>query len=328
MRVVVATGGDIGTHVTRPQGPDQLTPELVGAKAQAQHGDAQDAVVRQRHLVLPEGIVDGCESLRVLNAVNLHDERVVLPPGVEIDAAVGQRADDLPFGGCDANAPTERAQVELAEGVGTVAYVENDVVERRPARALHSLGCTSLPLLEQACRRGQPLLDDQAQDERRLSVAAGPSAGVDGSHLRADTRDSRAERRGHRRAQVQSGAVDVATTVVPRQRHVDLNRKEAGQAVGDERCCSVQDGATAGLPNCGPPWGTWAEGNTQVNRVASAECPAARSHLTAHVGMGDTERVQLAAMRQPVLSLGESGDTSLALFARQPSGCGHGGTIE
>jgi len=116
MRVVVATGGDIGTHVTRPQGPDQLTPELVGAKAQAQHGDAQDAVVRQRHLVLPEGIVDGCESLRVLNAVNLHDERVVLPPGVEIDAAVGQRADDLPFGGCDANAPTERAQVELAEG--------------------------------------------------------------------------------------------------------------------------------------------------------------------------------------------------------------------
>ena len=100
MRVVVATGGDIGTHVTRPQGPDQLTPELVGAKAQAQHGDAQDAVVRQRHLVLPEGIVDGYESLRVLNAVNLHDERVVLPPGVEIDAAVGQRADDLPFGGC------------------------------------------------------------------------------------------------------------------------------------------------------------------------------------------------------------------------------------
>ena len=117
MRVVVATGGDIGTHVTRPQGPDQLTPELVGAKAQAQHGDAQDAVVRQRHLVLPEGIVDGCESLRVLNAVNLHDERVVLPPGVEIDAAVGQRADDLPFGGWDANAPTERAHVELAEGV-------------------------------------------------------------------------------------------------------------------------------------------------------------------------------------------------------------------
>ena len=65
-----------------------------------------------------------------------------------------------------------------------------------------------------------------------------------------------------------------------------------------------------------------------MNRVASAECPAARSHLTAHVGMGDTERVQLAAMRQPVLSLGESGDTSLALFARQPSGSGHGGTIE
>ena len=126
----------------------------------------------------------------------------------------------------------------------------------------------------------------------RMSAASrspGPSAGVDGSHLRADTRDSRAERQGHRRAQVQSGAVDVATTVVPRQRHVDLNRKEAGQAVGDERCCPVQDGATAGLPRLPSTMGHVGRGHTQVNRVASAECPAARSHLTAHVGMGDTE---------------------------------------
>ena len=106
----------------------------------AQHGDAQDAVVRQRHPFCRRassmGTSPSCAERRQ------PPRRAGGPSTWRRDrSAVGQRADDRRSG---AGTPKRRQSAPTSSSPRSGhrrIRRENDVVERRPAQALHSLGC-------------------------------------------------------------------------------------------------------------------------------------------------------------------------------------------
>ena len=66
-----------------------LVHEAVHLEAQSYDVDAQNSLPRQRHGVLPQIVLRRIQAEPVMRAVDLHDQTMVVPADVEVDAARG-----------------------------------------------------------------------------------------------------------------------------------------------------------------------------------------------------------------------------------------------
>lgn len=277
-------------------GAHDLVHEAVRLDAQPDDGDPQDGAAGDHHLVLPERVVDGVEGDGVVAPVDLDGETDVLPPDVEVDPARGRGAHDLTVRRRETVASTEPAEVELPQGVGTVAHVADDVVDEPSAGAAPHLP----PRVEQPLGGDQSLLDDEADDEGCLSIGPGPLGGPDRRVLDAGAGHADVDRGAELTPGTAPHAVHGMASVVGRDGHVDGVGSEAAQAMGDQGRCAVEYGACPGLPH-GPPHERLTRDGLRADdhRVAPGLLPPTGSDLESHCTSVDPGRTKVAPVGDP-----------------------------
>lgn len=212
------------------EGACDLGEEGIRLRTQAEQWQPQHQIAGQCDVVLPEGVGNHLLRAEVVDAVDLDDDAVPAPPGVEDVAPVRPRPDHLAFWLGNTAAPTAAHEVELAQRLRPTQEVEH--------HPLNEATSPITPHLEQRFGDGlggrNVLLHCHRQDEGCLAVGLSPQCRVDGGHLAADPRDV--------------SGVDVVTSPPTRLSNVNDGRSIHAGAARDRDAlpCDVEAAETGG----------------------------------------------------------------------------------
>ena len=130
-----------------------LRHELVLTQSEPDDRNAKHQSLGQRHRVLTKCIVHRSQRPAVVTTIDLNDQSA-FKFRIQIDP-LAQMHDALAHGLRQFATTTHASEVELAEGVRSIADIPDHAVEESSPRRARYL----LPVIEQALGRRQPLLD-------------------------------------------------------------------------------------------------------------------------------------------------------------------------
>jgi len=248
-RVITATQVGAGPDFSGSARESQLDVSLtdlvhegVRIHPEADQIDPQYDIPAQRHGVLTEVVLHDGEPCSVLSAVDLDDESEAFPPDIEIDPPAGPVTKHLAarFGQVAGSAQTSK--VQLPQRLDSVTQVVDDLLDEAtmtPRR--HGLGC-----LHQPSRGDNALLNDHAEDERRLPTGDRPVRSADRSYVRTNAWNSHAEDLVLPRAnRVSSHPDDLVGPAAMRDRDMDHVVVEVLESLSLESRDTVEGGDSA-----------------------------------------------------------------------------------
>ena len=189
----VLHGARTSTTPALIEGCFDLVEEGIRVAAQADVGNAQDAIAVEGDGVLPQCVGDRVGAALVVCAVDLRDEACGVPACVEVPAPVGALAHDLTIRQWRPASTRVRDEGEFVDGLRPTADVADEPGDgtSSPQRGVH------LRRRREPLRCGEALLHRHREQRPGRVIRGGERGGTNGCDVLARSRNGRGVQRRH-----------------------------------------------------------------------------------------------------------------------------------